>query len=250
MIRRIATVGGLHAYLPRHGLPARRGHGRGAGRRPHGRRLLHRLQAPQPFPRHPGRGRLQRGLRAGLCAHAGAIRARRRRGSSPTASPRRLLAINIVLLGLALVFTPSVVGLLAPGLDQDDRALRSRRDAHPHHLPLAAARVDADHDLGRAQRQWPVRRGGRRADPAQYLHGRDAERRLLVSQCRAMPPPGACSSPAWRKCCWWASMPSGSASASDFAPLASTCARANSSALSVPPSSAPAACSLRSSPTR
>jgi putative peptidoglycan lipid II flippase len=30
-----------------------------------------------------------------------------------------LLAINIVLLGLALFFTPSVVGLLAPGLNQD-----------------------------------------------------------------------------------------------------------------------------------
>jgi putative peptidoglycan lipid II flippase len=30
-----------------------------------------------------------------------------------------LLAINIVLLGLALLFTPWVVGLLAPGLDQD-----------------------------------------------------------------------------------------------------------------------------------
>jgi putative peptidoglycan lipid II flippase len=30
-----------------------------------------------------------------------------------------LLAINIVLLGLALIYTPSVVGLLAPGLDQD-----------------------------------------------------------------------------------------------------------------------------------
>jgi len=32
-----------------------------------------------------------------------------------------LLAINIVLLGLALIYTPSVVGLLAPGLDQDPR---------------------------------------------------------------------------------------------------------------------------------
>lgn len=30
-----------------------------------------------------------------------------------------LLAINIVLLSLALIYTPSVVGLLAPGLDQD-----------------------------------------------------------------------------------------------------------------------------------
>ena len=32
-----------------------------------------------------------------------------------------LLVINIVLLGLALIYTPSVVGLLAPGLDQDPR---------------------------------------------------------------------------------------------------------------------------------
>jgi len=32
-----------------------------------------------------------------------------------------LLAINVVLLGLALIYTPSVVGLLAPGLDQDPR---------------------------------------------------------------------------------------------------------------------------------
>ncbi len=32
----------------------------------------------------------------------------------------------------------------------------------------------------------------------------------------ASPPPGACSSPAWRKCCWSASTPSGSASGSRF----------------------------------
>ena len=38
---------------------------------------------------------------------------------APTPLAHPLLAINIVLLGLALLFTPWVVGLLAPGLDQD-----------------------------------------------------------------------------------------------------------------------------------
>ena len=46
--------------------------------------------------------------------------------------------------------------LLAPGLTDDPDPLRSRRHAHPHHLPLALARLDADHDLGRSS--TPMRR--------------------------------------------------------------------------------------------
>ena len=55
-----------------------------------------------------------------------------------------LIAINLVLLALALIFTPEVVGLLAPGLRRRSGPLRSRRGAHPHHLSLSRAGVDRD----------------------------------------------------------------------------------------------------------
>ena len=118
MIRRIATVGGLTLVSAPYRLHPRRGHGGGARRRPRGRRLLHRLPAAQPFPRHLRRGRLQCGLRAGLCAHARAGGANAAKLFSDRIAAA-LLAINIVLLALALFFTPWVVGLLAPGLFDD-----------------------------------------------------------------------------------------------------------------------------------
>ncbi len=62
-----------------------------------------------------------------------------------------LIVINLVLLAIAMIFTPWVVSVLAPGLDAD--ALRSRRRAHPHHLPLFGARVDRDAVRRHPQRQ-------------------------------------------------------------------------------------------------
>ena len=50
-----------------------------------------------------------------------------------------LLASQIVLLALALLFTPAVIDLLAPGFAQGSRALRARGRSHPHHLSLSAA---------------------------------------------------------------------------------------------------------------
>ena len=58
-----------------------------------------------------------------------------------------LLVINLFLLGLALVFTPSVVSLLAPGLDQDPTRYDLAGDAYPSNIPRSAARIDANHDL-------------------------------------------------------------------------------------------------------
>ena len=104
-----------------------------------------------------------------------------------------LLAINIVLLALALLFTPYVVGLLAPGLSERPGALHPCRRAHPHHLPGSAAGLDPDHDRGRAQRQWTLRGGGGGADPAQHLHDHRAPVRGLVPErglCRGLGRPG------------------------------------------------------------
>ena len=54
-----------------------------------------------------------------------------------------LIAINLFLLALALLFTPWVVSILAPGLDDPTR-FDSGRGADPHHLSLPCARVDGD----------------------------------------------------------------------------------------------------------
>ena len=55
-----------------------------------------------------------------------------------------LIAINLLLLALALLFTPWVVSILAPGFDQRPDPIRPRRGAHPHHLPISGARVARD----------------------------------------------------------------------------------------------------------
>ncbi len=166
------------ARLSRYRLHARRGHGRCVGRRPHRRRLLRCFQATQPFPRDSRRGRLQRGLRAGLCADAGEDRAT---GGAAVRRPHRRRAARHQSLAWPWPRLHPLGGGAACARPRPGRrALRSRRDAHPRNLSLSAARVDANHDLRRAERQWQVRGGGRRADPAQHLHGRDPESRLLV----------------------------------------------------------------------
>ena len=50
-----------------------------------------------------------------------------------------LLASQIVLLAVALVFTPAVIDLLAPGFRKRSRPLRARGRTDPHHLSLSAA---------------------------------------------------------------------------------------------------------------
>ena len=80
-----------------------------------------------------------------------------------------LLASQIVLLAVALIFTPEVIDLLAPGFCARSGALRARGRAHAHHLSLSAA----DH-AGDALRRHPqcaaaLRRRRRRADPAQSV---------------------------------------------------------------------------------
>ena len=64
-----------------------------------------------------------------------------------------LIVINLVLLALALLFTPWVVEHARAGPRRRSDALRSRRGAHPHHLSLSRARVDGDAVRRHAQRQ-------------------------------------------------------------------------------------------------
>ena len=104
-----ASVGGLTLRLAHHRLRPRHHAGGDARRRADRRRLLRRAAAAQPFPRDLRRGRVQRRLRAGLCAHA-------RSRAAPT-RPRLfadriftlLLASQVVLLAVALAFTPAVI---------------------------------------------------------------------------------------------------------------------------------------------
>ena len=88
MIGRIFTVGGFTLLSRLTGFRPRHRAGGDAGRRAGRRRLLRRVAAAQPFPRDLRRGRVQRRLRAGLCAHPPAGRRPIRRDCSPTASSR------------------------------------------------------------------------------------------------------------------------------------------------------------------
>ena len=50
-----------------------------------------------------------------------------------------LFAAEAVLLAVALLFTPAVISLLAPGFNRGPAALCARGRAHPRHLSVSAA---------------------------------------------------------------------------------------------------------------
>ena len=78
-----------------------------------------------------------------------------------------LFASQVVLLAIALVFTPGVISAAGAGLQQRSRPLRARGRADPHHLSVSVA-DHAGHALWRhPQCHRPFRRGRGGADPAQ-----------------------------------------------------------------------------------
>ena len=119
MIRKILTVGGytllsrLTGFMRDIMLAAILGAG------PVGRCVLRRLPAAEPFPRHLRRGRLQCRLHSGLCARSHPGRRRQRRDRFGDRIFTLLLASQVVLLALALLFTPQVIELLAPGFSRE-----------------------------------------------------------------------------------------------------------------------------------
>ena len=78
-----------------------------------------------------------------------------------------LLATQIVLLALALVFTPQAIDLLAPGFSREPQQFALAVDAHPHHVSLSAADHAGDALRRHSQRAASLRGGGGGADPAQ-----------------------------------------------------------------------------------
>ena len=103
-----------------------------------------------------------------------------------------LLASQIVLLALALAFTPAVIRLLAPGFGDDPLRFGACGRAHAHHVPVPAADDAGDALLRHPQFDRQLRDRGRGADPAQRHDGGDACDRGVVSDRRATPPRGAC----------------------------------------------------------
>ena len=103
-----------------------------------------------------------------------------------------LFASQVVLLAVALLFTPGVIDLLAPGFAEDPGPLRARGRTHPHHVSLSAAGLAGDALRRHPQRARALRRAGGGADPAQPVDDGDAGARRVLSDRRAMPRPGAC----------------------------------------------------------
>ena len=137
MIDRILTVGGLTLLSRVTGFAARHRDGGGAGRRTGRRRVPRRVPAAQSFPRDLRRGRIQRRLRAGLCAHPRAGRAPMRPRLFADRIFTLLLASQIVLLALALVFTPAVICAARAGLRRRSRrASRSPSSSRASRFPI------------------------------------------------------------------------------------------------------------------
>ena len=171
----------LHAAVAHHRLCARHRAGGRPRRRPGRRRVLRGAAAAQSFPRDLRRRRVQRGLRAGLCAHPRSRPAPIPRSCSPIASSRCCSSCQVVLLAVALIFTPAVISVLAPGFDDDPEPLRARGRADPHHVSLSAAGLAGDALRRHPQCARPLRGGRRGADPAQPLDDRGAGAGGLLS---------------------------------------------------------------------
>ena len=160
-----------------------------------------------------------------------------------------LVAAEAVLLALALLFTPAVISLLAPGFREDPHRFAHRRRAHPHHLPLSAA-GEPRHALRRhPQCAAPLRDARRRADPAQSVDDGDARARRVLSDRRPRRGVGRVhrrlprGRDGRRRCSRAAT------ACRRFAASSGTTTSAASSARSGPPPSAPPAPRSRCSPT-
>ena len=113
-----------------------------------------------------------------------------------------LFASQVVLLVVALIFTPAVISLLAPGFAEDPErfalAVELTRITFPYLLLVSLVTLYS----GILNALGALRGGGGSAHSAQSVDDGDARGRGVLSDRRATPPPGACSSPAFSKCCW------------------------------------------------
>ncbi len=150
----------LHAALAADGICPRH-HARGdPRRRPRGRRLFRGAAAAQPFPCHLRRGRLQRGLGAGLCARPW----RARRGGGKIVRRPDLHAAA----GLAGCAADRRLAVHAAGhehfgarLFRGRRTAQARDRADPDHLSLSAADHAGDALRRHAQRDAALCRAPR-----------------------------------------------------------------------------------------
>ena len=133
-----------------------------------------------------------------------------------------LLASQLVLLAIALVFTPGVIGPAGAGLRQGLGTVCAGGRSDADHVSVSAVGLAGDALRRHPQRARPFCGRRRGADPAQHLDGRDARDRSRSSRRPAMPRPGACCSPACWKRCWSAATPGATACCRSFAGRSST----------------------------
>ena len=95
-----------------------------------------------------------------------------------------LLATQIVLLALALLFTPQAIDLLGAGIFPRPAAIRARGRPDADHLSLSAPDHAGDAVGRHPQRAQPLRRGGGGIDAAQRFDDGDAGGGLAVSERR------------------------------------------------------------------
>ena len=103
-----------------------------------------------------------------------------------------LIATQVVLLALALLFTPQVIDLLAPGFSRDPQQFRAGGLADADHVPLSAAHHAGDAVGRHPQRAASFCGSGGGADPAQSGDDGDAGLVAVSSAAPATPRPGAC----------------------------------------------------------
>ena len=168
-----------------------RHHARGdPGRRAGGGRIFRGAAAAQSFSRDLCRRRLQRGVRAGLCA----CPRRARRGDGPPVRRPHLHAAVCLATGPAC----RRLAVHAAGHEHSRAWLHRRRRAaaagdrtDADHLSLFAADHAGDALWRHAQRDAPLCQRGRGADLPQSCDDDDAGAGRVLSRARATPPPGA-----------------------------------------------------------
>ena len=159
-----------------------------------------------------------------------------------------LIAINLVLLAVAMIFTPWVVSVLAPGLDPErfELAVALTRITFPYLALVSIETLFAG--ILNANNRFAAAAG------APILLNLSIIATLLLAAVLPERRPrrglGRARRPASRTCSLVGATPRRTATASGCACRGSTRRRENSSKRSVRPSSARAACSSRCSPTR
>ena len=173
----------LYAALAPDRFHARHHAGGDPRRRSRRRRVLRRVPAAEPFPRHFCRRRLQCRVHSGLCAHP---HPRRRDRGKTVRRPHLHLAAGDADRAAGAGAHLHAAGDRPVGARLFPRAAAVRARGRPDadHVSLSAADHAGDAVGRHPQRAQSLRRGGGGVDPAQCVDDGDARGRLAVSECR------------------------------------------------------------------